>query len=65
MGFELVYLHSAARRLTATLVSLLGSTASNSVVHLAAAARIEVNNIRVLWFFSVYKISKPNLDANS
>ena len=28
--------------------------------HLAAAARIEVNNIRVLWFFSVYKISRPN-----
>ena len=51
MGFELICLHSAARRLTATLVSWLGSTASNSVVHLAAAARIEVNNIRVLCFF--------------
>ena len=62
MGFELVCLHSAARRLTATLVSWLGSMASNSVVHLAAAARIEVNNIRVglLWFFSVYNISRPN-----
>ena len=54
MGFELVYLHSAARRLTATLVSRLGSTASNSVVHLAAAARIEVNNIRVLCFFLAF-----------
>ena len=36
MGFELVYVHSAARRLTAKPPSWLGSTASNLVVYLAA-----------------------------
>ena len=53
MGFELVYLHSAARRLTATPPSWHGSPASDSVVYLAAE-RIEVNNMRVtmVWVFS-------------
>ena len=56
MGFELVYLHSAAGRLTTTLASWLGSTASNSVVYLAAEW-IEVNNMRATMIcgFSAYK----------
>ena len=56
MGFELVYLHSAAGRLTTTLASWLGSTASNSVVYLAAEW-IEVNNMRatMICCFSAYK----------
>ena len=55
MGFELVYLHSAAGRLTTTLASWLCSTASNSVVYLAAEW-IEVNNMRATMIcgFSAY-----------
>ena len=55
MGFEPVYLHSEARRLTAKPPSWLGSAASNSVVYLAAE-RIEVNNMlatMVCGFFRV------------
>ena len=56
MAFELVYLHSAAGRLFTTLSSWLVSTASNSVIYLAAEW-IEVNNMRATMIcgFSAYK----------
>ena len=55
MGVELVCLHSPARRLTAKPPSWLGSTASNSVVSLAAEL-IEVNNMLATMVCGLFRV---------